>query len=109
MIREINAYMHQKKHISMNELADLKMSIFYFKKRPFAVMDLFNEKIYFNDSGLERFRTEKQLERPIQWVRSKYLPAKNWVGIIVDSNRNDLIKELIDEFYLATYNLLFRN
>lgn len=28
------------------------MSIFYFKKRPFIVMGLSNEKIYFNDSGL---------------------------------------------------------
>ena len=109
MLTEINAYMHLKKYISFNELADLDMSIFYFKKRPFVVMDLSNEKIYFNESGLEWLRTEKQEGLPVQWIRSKYLPTKNWVGLVVDSKKDDLIKLLIDEFYLATYNMLLRN
>ncbi|MGE8242086.1 hypothetical protein D3C87_519220 [compost metagenome] len=109
MLTEINAYMHLKKYISFNELADLDMSIFYFKKRPFVVMDLFNEKIYFNECGLEWLRTEKQVELPVQWIRSRYLPTKNWVGLAVDSKKDDLIKQLIDEFYLATYNMLLRN
>jgi len=67
MLIKINAYMHLKKHIRMNKFADLEMSIFYFKRRPFVVMDLLNEKIL----------TEKQLELSNQWIRSKYLPSKN--------------------------------
>ncbi|MBB1646622.1 hypothetical protein BCY89_18695 [Sphingobacterium siyangense] len=108
-LTRINAYMHLKKHIRMNVIADLDMSIFYFKKRPFIVMDLSNEKIYFNDSGLEWLRSEKQLEQPVQWTRSKYLPSKNWVGLAVNNERDDLIIQLIDEFYLATCDMLLIN
>lgn len=109
MLTEINTYMHLKKYISVNEFADLDMSVFYFKRRPFVVMDLSNKKIYFNDSGLERLRTEKQMELPVQWSRSRYLPTKNWIGMVVDNKQNDLIIRLIDDFYLATYNMLLRN
>ena len=101
--------MQVKKHIRMNIIADLDMSIFYFKKRPFIVMDLSNEKIYFNDSGLEWLRSEKQMEQPVQWTRSKYLPSKNWVGLAVNNQRDDLIIQLIDEFYLATCDMLSIN
>jgi hypothetical protein len=109
MLTEINAYMHLKKYISINEFADLDMSIFYFKRRPFIVMDLSNEKIYFNESGLEWLRTEKQEELPVQWIRSKYLPTKNWVGFAIDSKKDNLILQLIDDYYSATYNMLLRN
>ena len=108
-INHLYAHMHLKKHIRMNVIADLNMSIFYFKKRPFIVMDLSNEKIYFNDNGLEWLRSEKQIERPVQWTRSKYLPSKNWVGLTMDNEKNDLIIQLIDEFYLATCDMLLRN
>jgi len=57
--------MHLKKHIRMNKFADLDMSIFYFKRRPFVVMDLLNEKIYFNENGLEWLRTKSNLNCPI--------------------------------------------
>ncbi|WP_313264148.1 hypothetical protein [Sphingobacterium sp.] len=106
ILNHLNAHMHLKKHIRLNLIADLNMSIFYFKKRPFIVMDLSNEKIYFNDSGLEWLRSEKQHEQPLQWMRSKYLPSKNWVGLAVDNEKNDLIIQLIDEFYLATCEML---
>ncbi|WP_343561355.1 hypothetical protein [Sphingobacterium sp.] len=109
MLTEINAYMHLKKYISINELADLDMSIFYFKRRPFVVMDISNEKIYFNESGLEWLRTEKQDKLPVQWIRSKYLPTKNWVGLAVGNKTDNLILQLIDDYYLATYNMLLRN
>ncbi|WP_139351122.1 hypothetical protein [Sphingobacterium sp. CZ-UAM] len=109
MLTEINAYMHLKKYISINEFADLDMSIFYFKRRPFIVMDLSNEKIYFNESGLEWLRTEKQGELPVQWIRSKYLPTKKWVGFAIDSKKDNLILQLIDDYYSATYNMLLRN
>ncbi|WP_293897259.1 hypothetical protein [Sphingobacterium sp. UBA5670] len=72
-------------------------------------MDLSNEKIYFNDSGLEWLRSERQQEQPLQWTRSKYLPSRNWVGLTVDSEKNDLIIQLIDEFYLATCDMLLIN
>lgn len=109
MLIKINAYMHLKKHIRMNKFADLDMSIFYFKKRPFVVMDLLNEKIYFNESGLEWLRVEKQLELSNQWIRSKYLPSKNWVGLALNNKNNGLVIKLIDEFYLATSNMLLGN
>ena len=109
MLTAINAYIQLKKYISLNRFADLEMSIFYFKKRPFIVMDLSNEKIYFNESGLAWLRTEKTVKLPLQWVRSKYLPRKNWIGIALDNEKNDLIIQLIDEFYSATSEMLLRN
>lgn len=97
-----------KKWISTKELADLDMCIFYFRSRPFAVMDLYDKKIYFNESGLEWLRTHKQAELPLRWVKNKYLPSKNWVGFAMDRKKNDVTMQVIEDYYLATYNMLLK-
>ena len=109
MLSEISNYLNQKQHIRLHEIADLEMRILYFKKRPFVVLDFCNGKIYFNERELESVKMDTQGKLAIIWIRSKYLPSKNWIGLDISISENNLIIQLIDDFYLATYNLLLRN
>ncbi|MGA6118270.1 hypothetical protein [Sphingobacterium anhuiense] len=103
---KLNQFLSDKQFIKVRYIEDLNTKIYYFKNRPFIILDCSARKICFYGSETELNLTGLE----DQVCSYNYLPKYHWFAIKINQKPNlKLIEGLISDCYFGIYSRLVKS